>query len=111
MNLFVCSCVEVLCLAELVFASRFPAMRQKRAKTYKKLMELYSRSFGFRQPYQVLVDSSFCVYATQNKIDIPKQLGAVLQGQQKQSSFGPQLSLWKRSLMLVKCSDHTMLYG
>ncbi|KAF8309573.1 Fcf1-domain-containing protein, partial [Clavulina sp. PMI_390] len=59
-------------------------MRQKRAKTYKKLMKLYSRSFGFRQPYQVLVDSTFCTYAAQNKIDIPKQLGVVLQGQQKQ---------------------------
>lgn len=60
-------------------------MRQKRAKTYKKLMELYSRTFGFRQPYQVLIDASFCTYAVQNKIDIPKQLTAVLQGQQKQS--------------------------
>ena len=29
-------------------------MRQKRAKAYRKLMHLYSMSFGFRQPYQVL---------------------------------------------------------
>ena len=29
-------------------------MRQKRAKAYRKLMSLYSMSFGFRQPYQVL---------------------------------------------------------
>ena len=29
-------------------------MRQKRAKAYRKLMNLYSISFGFRQPYQVL---------------------------------------------------------
>ena len=29
-------------------------MRQKRAKAYRKLMALYSMSFGFRQPYQVL---------------------------------------------------------
>ena len=29
-------------------------MRQKRAKAYRKLMALYSTSFGFRQPYQVL---------------------------------------------------------
>lgn len=29
-------------------------MRQKRAKTYRKLMSLYSLSFSFRQPYQVL---------------------------------------------------------
>ena len=31
-----------------------PKMRQKRAKAYRKLMGLYSMSFGFRQPYQVL---------------------------------------------------------
>ena len=62
-------------------------MRQKRAKTYKRLMELYSRSFGFRQPYQVLVDSSFCTYCAQKQMDVPKQLGNVLQGQLKQSSY------------------------
>lgn len=30
------------------------AMRQKRAKAYKRLMQTYSLTFGFRQPYQVL---------------------------------------------------------
>ena len=41
-----------------------PTMRQERAKAYKRLIELYSRTFGFRQPYQalVLVDSSFCTH-------------------------------------------------
>lgn len=29
-------------------------MRQKRAKAYRKLMSLYSLTFGFREPYQVL---------------------------------------------------------
>lgn len=29
-------------------------MRQKRAKAYKRLMQTYSLTFGFRQPYQVL---------------------------------------------------------
>ncbi len=29
-------------------------MRQKRAKAYKRLMSLYSQTFGFRQPFQVL---------------------------------------------------------
>ncbi|KAG8929908.1 hypothetical protein FRC02_004885 [Tulasnella sp. 418] len=36
-------------------------MRQKRAKSYKKLMAMYHSTFGFRTPYQVLVDSSFCL--------------------------------------------------
>ncbi|KAF9514234.1 hypothetical protein BS47DRAFT_1259450, partial [Hydnum rufescens UP504] len=58
-------------------------MRQKRAKTYRKLMNLYSISFGFRTPYQVLVDASFCAHAAQNKIDVEKQLDTVFQGQTK----------------------------
>ncbi|KAF9270398.1 hypothetical protein L218DRAFT_888885 [Marasmius fiardii PR-910] len=58
-------------------------MRQKRAKTYRKLMTLYSMSFGFRQPYQVLVDSQMCKEAIEHKIDLVKQLGSVLQGEVK----------------------------
>ncbi|KAI0335352.1 Fcf1-domain-containing protein [Cubamyces sp. BRFM 1775] len=55
-------------------------MRQKRAKAYRKLMSLYSLSFGFRQPYQVLVDSHMCKEAVAHKIELVKQLGIVLQG-------------------------------
>jgi U3 small nucleolar RNA-associated protein 23 len=33
-------------------------MRQKRAKTYKRVMALYVQAFGFRQPYQVLGESA-----------------------------------------------------
>jgi hypothetical protein len=33
-------------------------MRQIRSKAYRKLMAMYSTSFGFRQPYQVL--GAFC---------------------------------------------------
>ncbi|KZP12034.1 Fcf1-domain-containing protein [Athelia psychrophila] len=55
-------------------------MRQKRAKAYRKLMALYSMSFGFRQPYQVLIDSEMCKTATEHKIELVKQLGTVLQG-------------------------------
>ncbi|KAJ7655108.1 Fcf1-domain-containing protein [Mycena polygramma] len=55
-------------------------MRQKRAKAYRKLMALYSMSFGFRQPYQILVDSEMCKAATESKIELAKQLNSVLQG-------------------------------
>ncbi|CAE6517421.1 unnamed protein product [Rhizoctonia solani] len=58
-------------------------MRQKRSKAYKKLMALYSMSFGFRQPYQVLVDSTFCIEVCQHKMDPVKQLRTVLQGECK----------------------------
>ncbi|KAI0704886.1 Fcf1-domain-containing protein [Cytidiella melzeri] len=55
-------------------------MRQKRAKAYRKLMSLYAMSFGFRQPYQVLVDSDMCKAAIAHKIELVQQLGVVLQG-------------------------------
>ncbi|KAJ3990540.1 Fcf1-domain-containing protein [Lentinula detonsa] len=58
-------------------------MRQKRAKTYRKLMSLYSMSFGFRQPYQILVDSELCKASVDHKIELVKQLGTVLQGEVK----------------------------
>ncbi|KAF9068041.1 Fcf1-domain-containing protein [Rhodocollybia butyracea] len=58
-------------------------MRQKRAKTYRKLMSLYSMSFGFRQPYQVLVDSEICKASVDHKIELAKQLGTVTQGEIK----------------------------
>jgi U3 small nucleolar RNA-associated protein 23 len=32
-------------------------MRQKRAKTYKRVMALYTQAFGFRQPFQLLGQS------------------------------------------------------
>lgn len=46
-------------------------------------MHLYCQSFGFRQPYQVLVDAETCRIADSHKIDIVKQLGTVLQGEVK----------------------------
>ncbi|KAJ7318078.1 Fcf1-domain-containing protein [Mycena albidolilacea] len=61
-------------------------MRQKRAKAYRKLMALYSMSSGFRQPYQVLVDSEMCKDATERKIELLKQLTVILQGNVKPMS-------------------------
>lgn len=69
-------------------------MRQKRAKAYRKLMALYSMAFGFRQPYQVLVDSEMCKAATDLKIELAKQLASVLQGDVKPSMHAIQHFLW-----------------
>ncbi|KAK0481899.1 Fcf1-domain-containing protein [Armillaria novae-zelandiae] len=46
-------------------------MRQKRSKTYRKLMALYSMTFGFRQPYQ------------DTNIELVKQITVVLHGDVK----------------------------
>ncbi|KAJ3508873.1 hypothetical protein NMY22_g16475 [Coprinellus aureogranulatus] len=58
-------------------------MRQKRAKAYRKLMHLYSHFFGFRQPFQMLIDAETCVLAMNGKFDLVKQLSTVLQGEVK----------------------------
>ncbi|KAF9044892.1 Fcf1-domain-containing protein [Hymenopellis radicata] len=58
-------------------------MRQKRAKTYRKLMALYSTTFGFRQPYQVLIDSEMCKHSVSANTDLVKQLSTVLHGEVK----------------------------
>ncbi|KIM32854.1 hypothetical protein M408DRAFT_326574 [Serendipita vermifera MAFF 305830] len=58
-------------------------MRQKRAKAYRKLMAMYELSFGFRQPYQILVDSGMFIEAQDHKMELAKQLETVLQGKIK----------------------------
>ena len=45
---------ETLHIGQHVPSDKVLKMRQKRAKAYRKLMHMYSMSFGFRQPYQVL---------------------------------------------------------
>jgi len=58
-------------------------MRQKRAKAYKRLMSLYSQVFGFRSPFQVLVESDFLLDACKKDIDIWKQLATCVQAECK----------------------------
>ncbi|KAF9792124.1 Fcf1-domain-containing protein [Thelephora terrestris] len=69
-------------------------MRQKRAKAYRKLMAMYSMNFGFRQPYQVLIDSEMCKTAHQGGMDLSNLLTTVLQGTVK--------------LMITQCSIHEL---
>lgn len=40
-------------------------------------------TFGFREPYQVLVDAEMCTAATSLKLDIVKQFSTILQGEVK----------------------------
>ena len=84
-------------------------MRQKRAKAYRRLMSLYTMSFGFRQPYQVLVDSEMCKTAAESKTELAKQLSSVLQGDVKPSM--PLPSVLKCPLRSPgKPSDHPVLH-
>ncbi|KAJ3130978.1 hypothetical protein HK100_007068 [Physocladia obscura] len=55
-------------------------MRVKRAKGNKKTMSVYAFEFGFREPYQLLLDGNFLHVANQMKMDMFAQLPKVLQG-------------------------------
>ncbi|GAA5906883.1 rRNA-binding ribosome biosynthesis protein UTP23 [Sporobolomyces salmoneus] len=55
-------------------------MRQKRVKSYRKVMQLYCAAFGFREPYQLLVDAAFLRSCVQQKLDFYARLQDVLQG-------------------------------
>ncbi|KAJ4984270.1 rRNA-processing protein utp23 [Stagonosporopsis vannaccii] len=53
-------------------------MKLKRAKAYKKLLHQYELNFGFREPYQVLLDSTILQDAYKFKIDLVGRLEKVL---------------------------------
>ncbi|KAI1371693.1 hypothetical protein F4677DRAFT_434898 [Hypoxylon crocopeplum] len=57
--------------------------RAKRAKQYRKLMEQFSMGFGFREPYQVLVDADFIAESNKCKMDLMRRLEDTLHGQVK----------------------------
>ena len=46
-------------------------------------MSLYKNNFGFREPYQVLLDGTFCQVALAHKVNIQDQLPRYLSGQCK----------------------------
>ncbi|KAL4780823.1 hypothetical protein BJX76DRAFT_350648 [Aspergillus varians] len=72
-------------------------MRAKRSKKYRKLMHQYELAFGFREPYQVLVDSNLLRAVHLFKMDLIPALERTLQGQVKP--------------LLTKCSLASMMAG
>ncbi|KAH0549030.1 rRNA-processing protein UTP23 homolog [Cotesia glomerata] len=58
-------------------------MKVKRLKKAKKHLAFYINNYKFRQPYQVLVDGTFCFTALANKTNIREQIPKYLQGEVK----------------------------
>ncbi|KAJ2656001.1 hypothetical protein IWW48_005242 [Coemansia sp. RSA 1200] len=58
-------------------------MRVKRTKAYRKVMKLYQQSFGFREPYQVLVSADFLLEGVAKNLEVIKTLEDALQGKVK----------------------------
>jgi len=56
-------------------------MRIKRLKTCKKHVSFYKNNFGFHEPYQILVDLTFCQTALTYKINIKEQVPKYIDGE------------------------------
>ncbi|CAL8292616.1 unnamed protein product [Merluccius merluccius] len=56
-------------------------MKLKRQKQAKKTISFYKYNFSFREPFQVLVDGTFCQAALKNKIQIKEQIPKYLMGE------------------------------
>lgn len=55
-------------------------MRVKRLKHCKKFVNFYKTTFGFREPFQILVDLTFCQFALNFKINIKEQVPKYIEG-------------------------------
>merc|ERR1711936_979034 len=53
-------------------------MKVKRLKHVKKHLQFYKSTFGFHEPYQVLVDLTFCQHALTCKINIREQINNII---------------------------------
>ncbi|KAL7791007.1 Fcf1 domain-containing protein [Trichoderma ceciliae] len=58
-------------------------MRGKRSKQYRKLMEQFSMTFGFREPYQILVDAEMIKDANRFTMDLEPALQRTVHGKVK----------------------------
>ncbi|XP_076320176.1 rRNA-processing protein UTP23 homolog [Tachypleus tridentatus] len=58
-------------------------MKIKRQKRLHRNLNFYRNNFGFREPYQVLLDATFCQSALKYKVNIKEQLPNYLEGEVK----------------------------
>lgn len=108
-------------------------MRGKRAKQYRKLMQQYGLTFGFREPYQVLgnfilapspptrspitdhrkraVDAQMIEDTERFKMDLVGGLERTLSGKVKPSTQHFSLIKKTTTAQAIISSDNTMLYS
>lgn len=56
-------------------------MKIKRQKHAKKTLSFYKYNFNFREPFQILLDGTFCQAALRNKIQIKEQMPKYFMGE------------------------------
>eukprot|EP00088_Acartia_fossae_P047672 TRINITY_DN5172_c0_g1_i8.p1 TRINITY_DN5172_c0_g1~~TRINITY_DN5172_c0_g1_i8.p1 ORF type:complete len:249 (+),score=53.45 TRINITY_DN5172_c0_g1_i8:79-825(+) len=54
-------------------------MKVKRQKRVAKILKYFHLNFGFRKPWNLLVDGTFCVACLQNKVNIKEQMPKYLE--------------------------------
>nr|CAD7260500.1 unnamed protein product [Timema shepardi] len=58
-------------------------MKITRHKKVHKYLSFFCNNFGFRQPYQVLIDGTFCYAALKNQVNIREQIPKYLEAEVK----------------------------
>ncbi|KAG8223932.1 hypothetical protein J437_LFUL003740 [Ladona fulva] len=58
-------------------------MKVKRQKKVHRHLNFYSTNFGFRQPYQILIDGTICLAALKNKVTLRDQIPKYFEGSVK----------------------------
>lgn len=71
-------------------------MRGKRSKQYRKLMTQYSQIWGFREPYQCLIDAEMVIDCHKFKYDLVAGLKRTLHGEVKPSKSNHPFALRPR---------------
>lgn len=93
-------------------------MKKNLKKSYKCFKSIFEIGFGFHQPYQVLVDTSFCLAVIDQKIEFFVSLSKVIQGEvkvlvpkcviRKLQSCGANHSLqFAQNMEIIQC-NHTL---
>ncbi|VDI63690.1 rRNA-processing protein UTP23 homolog [Mytilus edulis] len=78
-------------------------MKIKRHKHIRKVLTFYSSNFGFKPPYNVLIDGTFCKAALKFKVNISEQLPKYLEADTK---------MWTTQCVLDECEAFgSVLYG
>jgi len=71
-------------------------MGHKRQKEIERVLRFYRINFGFRPPYQVLIDGTLCAEALKTKINIKEQF---------MSSFNEQVNLYTTMCSIVEIEN------
>ncbi|XP_057296768.1 rRNA-processing protein UTP23 homolog isoform X2 [Hydractinia symbiolongicarpus] len=69
------------CFGRYSDQTKLNKMRVKRLKHCKKLVAFYKTTFGFHEPYQILIDLTFCQFALMYKINIKEQIPKYIEGE------------------------------